>query len=220
MLSEPQQAVLDDDHRAVDDQPEVERTQTHQVGAHAPFHHRSNGQQHRQRNDHGGDQRRSQVAEHRHQHTDHQQCADTQVLLNGRDGLVYQRAAVVDRVGAHARRQRFLNFFELPAGSLGHRAAVLADQHEDRPQHDLLAVLCRRTRAQIRTELDVRDLLERDRHVIALSNHDRFDVGDACDLTRRADQILLAGLFDVAGTDVGVVARERLHHVVQRQVIR
>jgi len=49
-----QDAVLNDDDCAIDDQAEVERTQTHQVGTDLRLHHAGHQHQHGQRNDHRG----------------------------------------------------------------------------------------------------------------------------------------------------------------------
>ncbi len=48
-LGEPPQAVLDDDHGAVDDEAEVDRAEAHQVAAGPRLHHADGGQQHRER---------------------------------------------------------------------------------------------------------------------------------------------------------------------------
>jgi hypothetical protein len=47
------------------------------------------------------------------------------------------------------------------------------------------------------------------------------DVAISCmvDLPRRPDQVLLAALLDVARADVGVVVRQRLQHVAERQAV-
>jgi hypothetical protein len=49
LFGEAAQAVLDDDHRAVDDQAEVDRAEAHQVAADAALDHADGGDQHRQR---------------------------------------------------------------------------------------------------------------------------------------------------------------------------
>ena len=43
---QPAHAVLDDDHRSVHDQPEVQRPKAHQVGADFPLHHARDEEQH------------------------------------------------------------------------------------------------------------------------------------------------------------------------------
>jgi hypothetical protein len=81
-LAETAQAVLDDDHRAVDDQAEIERAQAHQIAGDLVLHHAADGHQHRQRNHCGRNQRRPQVAEQQEQDGDDQQGAFEQVFLH------------------------------------------------------------------------------------------------------------------------------------------
>ena len=70
------------------------------------LHHAGDGKQHRQRNDAGGDDRGTDVAEDQKQHGDDQQRAFEQVLLDGRDGGFDQVGAVVDRPRDDALRER------------------------------------------------------------------------------------------------------------------
>ena len=51
----------------------------------------------------------------------------------------------------------------------------------------------------------------------ARADDDVADVVDVRDLARRADEILLAVALDVAGADVGVVARQRRHDVAEAE---
>ena len=72
--------VLDDDHRAVDDDPEVDRPDRQQVGAlalHVQHRHR---EQQRQRDHQRHDPRAGQVAQEDEQDADHQRHADDQVV--------------------------------------------------------------------------------------------------------------------------------------------
>ena len=98
-------AVFDDVDGAIDDDAEVERAQAQQVAAHAALNHPGDGEQHRERDDAGGDHRRTNVAEEHEQDQDHQQRANQQVVLHGRDGRVHQLRAVVDGLRHHAGRQ-------------------------------------------------------------------------------------------------------------------
>jgi hypothetical protein len=101
-MGKPPHAVLHDHHGAVDDDAEVQRPQAHQVGADPVRHHAGEGEQHRQRDHQGGDDRRADVAEEQEQDCDHQQGALDQVLLDRVDGLVDQDGAVIDRLRHHA----------------------------------------------------------------------------------------------------------------------
>ncbi len=72
-------AVLDHDHRAIDDHAEVDGSQAQQAGRDAEAQHAGEGEQHRQRDGQGHDHRRPQVAQEQEQHRDDQQAALEQV---------------------------------------------------------------------------------------------------------------------------------------------
>ena len=82
-LGQAAQTVLDDDHRAVDDEAEVDGPQAHEVAADAGLHHAGGGHQHRERNGQGGDQRRPDVAQQQEEHDDDQDRPLGQVFLHG-----------------------------------------------------------------------------------------------------------------------------------------
>ena len=67
--------VLHHDDRGVDEQAEVERAETHEIGGHADLPHRQNGEQQRQRDDGRGDQRRSDVPQEQEQDQRDEQAA-------------------------------------------------------------------------------------------------------------------------------------------------
>ena len=83
-------AVLHDHHRAVDDDPEIERAQAQQVGADIGGDHAGKREQRRQRNDHCREQRRAQVPEKEEQHRDHEYGALQQVVADRDDGALDQ----------------------------------------------------------------------------------------------------------------------------------
>src|SRR5262249_54476680 len=66
----------------------------------------------------------------------------------------------------------------------------------------------------------VGDIANAYRHAARCADHDVADVLDAADLPGRADQVLLAAAFDIAGADVGIVAFERLNEIGQRKPAR
>ena len=102
LLREPAQAVLDDDDRAIHDETEVQRAQTHQVCGNPRLHHAGDGHQHGERNHQRGEQCRAQVAQQQEQDHHHQQRTFDEVLLDGGDGLIHQHGAVVSGDGLHA----------------------------------------------------------------------------------------------------------------------
>ncbi len=105
--------VLDDHHRAVDDNAEVQRAEAHQVGADFVGEHAGEGEQHRQGNHHRGDQRRPDIAQEQKQHRDHQQRPLKEVLLHRGNGFFDEVGTVVDRHRHHAFGQRAVDVFEL-----------------------------------------------------------------------------------------------------------
>ena len=217
--SQSAQAVLHDDHRAVHDQPEVERAQAHQVGRGARLHHAGEGHQHGQWNHRRGQQRGADVAEQRKQHHHDQQRAFEQVLLHRGQGLVDQRGAVVDHIDGDARRQAAPGLVELFGDLLRHRAAVLADQHEHRAQHHFLAVLRGRAGAQLGADAKLRHVADPHRRAAALRNHDTAQIGQRGRLSGHAQQLLLAVALDVTGATVGIVGPHRAGHVVEADAV-
>ncbi len=75
LLGEAPDAVLDDDHRAVDDEAEVDRAEAHQVAADLALDHAGDGDQHRERDRERGDERGADVAEQQEQDDDDQRSA-------------------------------------------------------------------------------------------------------------------------------------------------
>ena len=212
-------AVLHDDHGAVDDDAEVQRPQAHEVGADLVVHHAREGEQHGQRDDQRRDQRRAQVAQEQEEDDHHQGRALHQVLLDRGDGLVHQVGAVVDGDGLDARGQAPVDLGHALVHGAGDGAAVLADQHEHRAQHHLAAVVGGRARAQLLAQADLGQIADADGLALGRAHDDLADVGDAADLARRADQVLLALALDIARTHVAVVALQGGDDVGQREAV-
>ena len=154
-------------------------------------------------------ERRAHVAQQREQHRDDQQRAFGQVARHRRDGRIDQRGPVVDRFRLDARRQRRLDLLEALGRCTRHCAAVLAHEHEDSSEDDLLPVLRRCAGAQLMANLDVRHLRQTHRDACSLRDDDVVQVFDGGDLPRRADQVLGAVALDVARADVLVVVGDR-----------
>ena len=132
------------------------------------------------------------------------------------DGGFDQVGAVVDRPRDDAVRQRLPIVLELGGDALRDGAAVLADQQHGGAEHRLLAVERRRARAQV---LALAALRRRRgpgpgcRRAMPMTMS--LDFVGVADLARRADEILLAVAFDIAGADIGVVGGQRRHDVAE-----
>ena len=98
----PRDTVLDDDHRAIDDQAEVERAEAHQIARDAQPVHADGRHQHRDRDDQGRDNGGPDIAEQEEQHRDNQQGALDQVFFDRGDRRIDKRRAVIDNFCHHA----------------------------------------------------------------------------------------------------------------------
>ena len=65
------QGVLGDDHRPVDNEPEVQRAKAHEVRRDTGFQHPGGRQQHRDRDDERCDHCRPEIAQEQEQHRNH-----------------------------------------------------------------------------------------------------------------------------------------------------
>ena len=209
-LAKAAQHVLDDDHRTVDDQPEVEGAEAHQIPRDAVGDHAADRQQHRQRNDRRRDQRGADVAEQQEQHRNDQQRAFEEVLFDRPDRRLDQRRAVIDWVGDDACRQRLVDLGQPRGDRDADIAAVLADQHEDRTEHDLAPILGRGTVPQFAADDDIGDVGDTDWNTVPVRDDDAAEVVLARDLPRDTDQILGTRTLDIARPDVGVIEFQRI----------
>src|ERR1700722_20611811 len=135
------QGVLGNDHCAIDDQTEVQRAETHQVGANAPLQHAGGCHQHRHRNDKRGNERGAKVTEQREQNQNDKQGAFAKIGSNGLDRGIHELRAVKDGLDFNAGRQGATYLVNLGIDSSRHRAAVAANQHECGAENDFVAVL-------------------------------------------------------------------------------
>ncbi len=98
-----------------------------------------------------------------------------------------------------------------------HHAAVLAHQHERRTDHHFATVFSGRTGPQLSAEHNLPDVAHVHRHALTRAHDETPDVVERGQLSGRADEILLATSFDVSGANIGVVGRQRVEHVTERQ---
>ncbi len=213
------QAILDDDHRRIDDEPEIERAETHQIAGDAVLHHAGDRQQHGERNDRGRDQRGPEIAEQQEQHQDDEQRAFEQVRLHRLNGAFDQVGAIVDRPRHDARRQRARGHFQLGGNGARDGAAVLADQHQRGTEHDFPPVLRGGAGAQLLADADVRDIGDGDGNRVPRGDDDPFQIIDGGRLSRHAHEILLAEVLDIARAHVRVVAQKRIDDVGHGEAI-
>ena len=132
-------AVLDHNHGAIHDQPEIQCAQAHQIGRDARAHHAGDRRQHRQRDNRSSDQGGADITQQQEQHHDDQQCPFEQVLLHGGDGFINQRCAVIQGLDVHAIGQRAVDGLDTLGDIARHGTRVLTKQHHGGANHGLLA---------------------------------------------------------------------------------
>ena len=220
LFAKTPEAVLDDDDCPVDDQPEVERAEAHEIGRSARGKHAGQRHQHGDGDHRRGDQSGAEVAEKQEQHDDDQKSALGEVLLDSSDRAADEFCAVVKRVGNDALGKRGGDLLELVGRGLRHHARVAAGEHQHGTEHDLLAILGRGAGAQLGADADLGYIGDADRNPAARRDDDAAQVFLVRRLPRYSDQDLFAAALDIAGTPVGVVAFERLDHVGKRQTHR
>ena len=220
LLRKQPQAVLDDDDRTVDDDAEVDGAERHEVRTDLILDHSRHGNEHRQGNDERGGDGRSEVAEDQQQDHDDEDRALEQILLYGRDRGLDEARTVVKRPRHHTFGQGFRDLVQLCRYTLGHRAAVFADEQHGRPDNGLAPIQSCRTGTELSPFDHFCDVADPDRDPFARPDHDVSNVARVAHLPRRANQVLLAVSFDVARADVGIVRRKRGHHIAKIQPIR
>ena len=140
-------------------------------------------------------------------------------MLHGLDDLDDKRGSVVHDLNDDVVGQGWPDSVEPVPQVCGDGVAVLAHQHEREPEHDLpLAPGRDRAATDLRADLDRGHVPHTHGGSISRGDHDVSDLLNRADAGDAPDDAGLARTGDLASTDVGVVALERLDQVAQREV--
>ncbi len=212
-VRQPPHGVLDDDHRRIDDQPEVDRPEAHQVRRDVEVPHPDDGNEHRQRNRRRHNQSRAKLQQEQEQHRDDDQAALHQVRDGRPNRPVHQIPPVVEEFDRHPARDRLLRSPRAgPPRARPRLPAVLALQHHGDAQHRLaLAVPCGRALSDLRPEPHRRHRPHVHRRAAARRQHDVLDVPFDSNRAHAANQLLLAAR--ARGTRRHVLALFRLQRL-------
>ncbi|MET3785105.1 hypothetical protein ABIC24_002732 [Methylobacterium radiotolerans] len=205
------QDVLDHHHRAVDDQAEIDGAEAHQVARQAEQPHAGEGHQHRERDRGRHDQPGAEVAQQQQQDDDDEHRALEEVVLDGADRAVHERAAVVVGHDLHARRQLWAQVVDRLLDLPDHRAGILPELHQ-RDAHDRLALRVVRhgPEPDLRRLHHLSQRPERHRHAArAGGDHDVGDVLRPLGEAEAADRLLLVVVLDIGAPAGGVVVGQR-----------
>ena len=142
-LRQSRDDVLGHDHRAIDDDAEVHRTQRQQVGRYAPQMQAEEGRQQRKRHHRRHDQCGAGVVQEQPQHQEHQHRAFKQVAEDGFQRGRDQPRAVVERLDADPVRQLVgLDLGDARMQGVEHVGRILALAHQHHAEHRIvIAVL-------------------------------------------------------------------------------
>jgi len=192
------EAVLDDDHRAVDDEAEVHGAEAHEIHAGSRPRHADRREQHGERDRQRGDDRGTEVAEQREQHDDDEERAFGEIRADGIDGRVDEPRAIEDGLRADVDGKRARDRGHLAIDGVSYRATVGAEQHHRGADHDLLAVLGGASSAKLTADLDGRDVAYSDRYAATLGDGNLGDLGLVAYPSVGANREGLAIVLDVA----------------------
>ncbi len=204
-MREPANTVFNNHHRTIDDDAEVQRAQTHQIGADLVLNHASKGEQHGQRNNGSGNDRGAQISQKNEQHDNHQNRTFEQIFLDGGDRLVDQDGSVIHRHRANAVGKIAINFLHLQINRLRYGTAVLTHQHEHGTKHDFLAIGRCRTGTQFLTDAHFSHIPHAHRNATGILDDDIANVVQSKHLPRCSHQILLTPLLDITCASIVII---------------
>src|SRR5580704_4694149 len=194
--------VLDQNHRRIDDDAEIDGADRQQVGILAARRHDYDGEEQGKGNVDADNDGRAQVAQENPLDQEHQQAAEHQIVQDGTRRHVHQRAAVVVEHHLDAGRQcavgvDFLNLcFDLGQHFVG---VLGAPHHDDRGRDVGLVVASGNAQPRHETDFDLGHVLDQDRYPVRLAEHDVFDIGYS---TALCQIVVAAGIDQADASDV------------------
>ena len=212
--------VLDDDDRAIDDQPKIDGPEAEKAGRDTELQHRAEREQHRERNRRRNDESSAEVSEEHEEHGDDKQRALEQVLADGSDDAVHKLGAVVEHLDPHVVWKTLARFLEALSQPVGDLVAVLTHEHEPEAENDFSRAVRRdRSTPNLMAFANRRNVTDANRNALMLGNDDAFELGDAPRETNAVNQVQFpCGRYDPAPY-VLVVVSKRLNNVVEGQLV-
>ena len=220
LRSQSTHSVLDDNHGPIDDQTEVDRTETHEIRRYFEIVHANDGREHRERDRRGHDEPGANLQKKDEEDRDDKQAAFDQVLARRVDRLIDEAGAVVERLDDDVRRERLLDFSQALLDARSHYTAVLALQQDGHAQNRLAAGVpgCGPL-PNLRSDPSGRDVADTHRRAVLSGDDDVLDIGDRPDQSNPAEELLLSATLEVRSAAIDVVAFERFDDLSERQLI-
>ena len=138
---------------------------------------------------------------------------------HGLDRGVDQLRAVQHRLDLDMRRQALADVAHLGIHGGGHRAAVVAEEHERRAHDHFLAVFAGAAGAQLTAQADRGHVADMDGRALPRADDDAGDLLLVGDAAVGPHDIGFALVFDVPGAGADVVAFQRFNDVLERQPV-
>ena len=181
--------VLHHDDSGVDNDSEVDGAEGDEVCRGPAQHHAAERDQQSQRDIDRRDERGAIVAEEDDQDERHEQHPDEEVLDDRVRRQVDERAAVVERLDVHARRQQVIGADVLDAAvnALQRRQGLAAIAHQDRSLDDVrLFLLAHDAEPRHVAFADLRHIAQADRRPLLRGDGDVGDIGETLNQTDAA----------------------------------
>ena len=220
-LAEVPHDVFRHDHGAIHDDPEVDGAQGQQVGGNAAQIHDHEGEQERERDDDGHDERGPHVVEEEREQDGHQQGALDEISHDGGHRRRHEVVSAVVRADRHPGRKQGADLVELLLDAGEHGARILALPHEHDTLHEIvLVVAAQHPEADGVADRHLPDVTDPDRGTLLRGGHDVLEVAQALDQADASHHEGVLAVADVAPARVGVVGAHGVEDLLEREVVR
>ena len=200
---------LDNDDRTVDDDAEVDGSETHQVDPHARQPHEDEGKEQRQRNDRGCDESAPDAAKQEHQHQYDNQRPLRQVAGYGAGGTADQVGTVEERTYLDVGGQRLLHALHPLLHGLDDLVGIGTLEHQHHAAHGFAAVLRKGPVARLRPEPHVvSHIADEDGCAADVLHHDVAYVVDALHQSFATHEVGQVAPFDIGTARVGIAGAQ------------
>jgi len=173
--------ILNQDHRRIDDDPEVDRAERQKICILTPDHEQDDGEKQRKWNIRADNDGAAQITQEKPLDEEHEEAAENKIMQDGMRGDGYQRAAVIKGNDLDSRRQRPIRIYFVDFGldKGKDRVRMLCPAHDDDRGGDIVVMIPPRD-AEARNVADrhIGDVLDQNGNAVGLRQDDIFDVTD------------------------------------------
>src|SRR4051812_9342074 len=194
--------------------------QRHDVAGDARLLHQQEGDQNRDWQRQRDDQDAAEMPEEQNMRERDEDDLLRERVLQGIDRAVDEFTAIIERLDADAGWQARSDFLDFLLHALDHRLCVLTHAHHHGAAHDLVAIHIQCASAEVATDLDCRDVLQKNGSSSHRLHGDEFQVFGTLDQANAAQNEFGPIFLDRFASDVQVRVLHRVHDVHQRDIGR